>query len=232
MSLIHPKCDTRHIIQKAMNSKSLATLAEEEATAKFLKDTNTSIEYHTQPGKHTLGILYTKEDLQNFKTLIEGKSNDEIFDLLGIKVKYDKNGNKSISHYRWPFKCFSFAAAGIDEKRLLDGVTEINGCCDLTGSNLEDLCSVKTISGDLIIPLFGKLKDLSGIQHISRNIICNAKNLEDTKAIIEKLRINPQALKNGVVTTFPWGIYTGEFYSLSQNQDQELRRIQAETNYK
>lgn len=232
MSLIHPACDTRHIIQRAMKSKTLPTLAEEEDMAKYLKDNNLSIQYHTQPTPVHKRILCSKDDLQNLKCLLQGKSNDEIFDLLGIKVEYNENGSKSISHYKWPFNSFSFSTAGIDEEKLLDGVTEIQGYCDLTGSNLENLCSVKRIRGDLIIPLFTKLKDLSGVQQIGRNIICSAENIEDTKDVIEKLNINPQALKNGVVTTKPWGIYTGEFYSLPQQQTEQLNKIQAKASYK
>lgn len=232
MSLIHPVCDTRHIIRMAMNNKSLATLAAEEDMAKLLKDSHTSIEYHTQPKPPYKRILLTKEDLQNFKHLIKGKSNDEIFDTLGIRVSYNENGSKSISHYKWPFNSFSFSAAGIDEEKLLDGVTEIQGYCDLTGSSLENLCSVKRIRGDLVIPLFTKLKDLSGVQQIDRNIICSAENIEDTKDVIKKLKISPQALKNGVVTTKPWGMYTGEFYSLPQQQTEQLNKIQAEASYK
>ena len=232
MSLIHPACDTRHIIRMAMNNKSLATLAEEEDMAKYLKDNNLSIQYHTQPTPVHKRILCSKDDLQNLKCLLQGKSNDEIFDLLGIKVEYNENGSKSISHYKWPFNSFSFSAAGIDEEKLLDGVTEIQGYCDLTGSSLENLCSVKRIRGDLVIPLFTKLKDLSGVQQIDRNIICSAENIEDTKDVIKKLKISPQALKNGVVTTKPWGMYTGEFYSLPQQQTEQLNKIQAEASYK
>ncbi len=232
MSLIHPACDTRHIIRMAMNNKSLATLAEEEDMAKYLKDNNLSIQYHTQPTPVHKRILCSKDDLQNLKCLLQGKSNDEIFDLLGIKVEYNENGSKSISHYKWPFNSFSFSAAGIDEEKLLDGVTEIQGYCDLTGSSLENLCSVKRIRGDLVIPLFTKLKDLSGVKQIDRNIICSAENIEDTKDVIKKLKISPQALKNGVVTTKPWGMYTGEFYSLPQQQTEQLNKIQAEASYK
>ena len=117
-------------------------------------------------------------------------------------------------------------------EKLLDGVTEIKGYCDLTGSNLENLCSVKKIRGDLVIPLFTKLKDLNDLQQLNGNIICNAENLEDTKSVIKKLNINPQALRNGVVTTRPWGIYSGEFYSLPIQPTDQLNRIQAEASYK
>ena len=232
MSLIHPACDTRHIIQRAMKSKTLGTLAKEEEMAELLRTSNTSIVYHTKPTPPHKRILLTKEDLQNFKYLIKGKSNDVIFNTLGIRVEYNENGSKSISHYSWPFNSFSFSAAGIDEEKLLEGVTEIQGYCDLTGSKLENLCSVKRIRGDLVIPLFTKLKDLSGVEQIDRNIICSAENIEDTKDVIKKLNINPQALKNGVVTTKPWGIYTGEFYSLPQQQTEQLNKIQAEASYK
>ena len=97
---------------------------------------------------------------------------------------------------------------------------------------MENLCSVKKIRGDLVIPLFTKLKDLNGLQQLNGNIICNAENLEDTKSVIKKLNINPQALRNGVVTTRPWGIYSGEFYSLPIQQTEQLNRIQAEASYK
>ena len=36
MSLIHPACDTRHIIQRAMKSKTLGTLAKEEEMSELL----------------------------------------------------------------------------------------------------------------------------------------------------------------------------------------------------
>lgn len=190
MSFIHPAADTRHIIQKAMNSKSLATLSEEEdAYQAALKQDKTNTPDSSRKG---LPALYTKEDLVNFKLKCRNKTPDEIFELLGIEVTYDSEGKKSISSYQWPYASYSFQAAGIDEEELLKNVTTIRGNCNLKGSYLKNLGEVKSIGGSLTIPIYSQAEDLSSVQYIGGDISCSTESKEDAIKLIRKLKLNPK----------------------------------------
>ena len=109
MTLIHPGCDTRHIIRQAMNSKSLATLATEEDAFQAKKEAEKKgLTTTSSPLDKKLKLVCTREDLEEFKSSCKDKSADEIFEKLGIAVEYNEDGSKKISHYKWPFKAFSF----------------------------------------------------------------------------------------------------------------------------
>ena len=193
MTLIHPGCDKKYIIQKAMNSKSLATLANEEDTYQARKGEP----IHHQPlspSEKRPKTICTKDDLENFKLSCKDKTPDEIFEKLGIDVEYNKDGSKKISHYKWPFKAFSFKSAGIDEEKLLEGVTQIKGKCDLTGSSLKNLGNVTTIGRDLVVPYFTNAEDLSSIQSVGGNIICETEDPKDAIAKLQEIKLNPKRI--------------------------------------
>ncbi len=192
MSITFPGYDTRHIIQKAMNSKSLQTLAkEEDAYQAQLAYQRDNIQRQPEPKQKSLPLILTKDDINSLRIALAGKSADEIFAKLGIDVEYDKNGKKTISHYKWPFQCFNFKAAGINEAELLKDVVRIKGNCNLTGSYAKNLGAVRFIGGDLRIPLFGELEDLSGVKYIGHHVICDAEHTEDSIKRIKQLKLNP-----------------------------------------
>ncbi len=198
MSLIKPGCDTRHIIQQAMNSKSLATLAEESSTYEARKGEPIDVKSELEGCQRPIRALYSKSDLENFRYICKGKTPDEIFEKLGIRVEYNKDGSKSISHYCWPFGGYCFKAAGIDEEKLLEGVTEIKGRCDLKGSELKNLAEVKKIGGNINIPLFTKIEDLSSIEYIGGDICCDAEDNADVLKLMKKIKLTPQTVRGSI----------------------------------
>ena len=188
MSLLKPGVDTHHVIQKFRNGRQLASIAGEDGTLKV--NTKAVLDGIREDKEKPPIILCTKEDLIAFREKCESKSTDEILSYLGIESTYNENGSKTLSHYRWPFKGYSFAAAGIDEAKLLDGVTAIKGNCDLTGSSLKDLGSVSKIGGSLTIPLFTNVEDLSSIKSIGRDIYCEANDHKDAVELLKKLKLD------------------------------------------
>lgn len=189
MSLAKPGIDTHHVIKKFQHARQLASIANEGADAPKV-DTSKELEGIRQDREKASVVLCTKDDLIAFKEKCKGKSSDEILSYLGIESTYNENGSKTLSHYKWPFKGFSFSAAGIDETKLLDGVTEIKGNCNLTGSSLQDLGSVSKIGGTLTIPLFTHAKDLSSLKSIGRDIYCDANSHEDAVALLKQLKLD------------------------------------------
>jgi len=230
MSFIHPAADTRHIIQKAMNSKSLATLAEEEDTYQALlkQDKSGTEPASTETSSKRLPLLYTKDDLADFKLKCQNKSPDEIFELLGIDVTYDDKGKKTISHYKWPYSSYSFQTAGINEEELLKGVETIIGNCNLAGSYLKNLGDVKSICGNLIIPLFPKAEDLSSIQYIGGDILCESESPEDVIKLIRKLKLNPKSFHGHINndTNYRYYMYQ-QIYQMPQNLEEAIKELQS-----
>ena len=193
MALINPGCDTKHIIQQAMNCKTLAALAKEEDAFQEKKAAKITKAAHEMQHKKPVTVC-TKSDLEALKQKCRNKTPDEIFSILGIDVKYNEDGSKSISRYGWTPTAYNFKSAGIDEEELLSGVTEIKGNCNLMGSELTSLGSVKKIGGSLNIPLFTKVQDLSGVKSIGGNVTCYAENPEDSIALLKRIKLNPDCV--------------------------------------
>ncbi len=232
MSLIHPTADKKYIIQKAMHNKSLATLAEEEDTYQALKrDKSNTTASTKETAPKRLPLLYSKEDLVSFRLKCQNKNPDEIFEFLGIEVTYDDKGEKSISHYKWPYSSYSFQAAGINEQELLKDVTTIQGDCNLTGSSLKSLEDVKSIGGSLTIPLFSKAEDLSSIEYIGGDILCDSASQEDIIKLIRKLKLNPKFFRGHINTDASSRYYMYQrLYTIPQSLDEAIKEIQSTTN--
>ena len=227
MSYFHPGIDSRHIIKSAMNSKSLGHLSREEDNFQYLRKVEPSDYRHTQ----RVFVLANKEDLENLRNKCKNKSPDEIFNLLGIKVEQNKDGSKSISHYCWPYGSYSFSSAGIDEEKLLEGVTEIKGDCDLTSSKLKNLGDVSSIYGNLTIPLFTQLEDLSNIKDIYGNIICDTENANDAIDLIKKLKLNPKYFGGHIFAGECENYFYYDFYSLPKDLETAIKELQEKKGY-
>lgn len=226
MTLIHPGCDTRHIIRQAMNSKGLATLAEEEDTFQARKGEPIRHE-PMSPSEKRQKLICTKDDLEEFKASCKDKSPDEIFEKLGINVEYNEDGSKKISHYKWPFQAFSFKSAGIDEEKLLEGVTEIKGKCNLSGSSLKNLGEVKAIGRDLVVPYFSKVEDLSSIQRVGGNIICEIEDPKDAIAKLKDIKLNPKSIGGCVNPHDMFRMYGFSYISyIPKDMQQALNALQ------
>lgn len=233
MSFMHPGIDKQHIIDLVRRARTLGSIANEGGSyIKSKSDTETQQE----PIKKKIN-LYTKDDLEIFKDKIKDKSNDEIFDMLGIEVTYNENGSKTLSKYEWPFPCYSFSSAGINEEELLDGVTEIKGDCSLISSSLKDLGSVRKIGGNLIIPLFTNAKDLSNIKSVGKDIAVDVEDAQDAVDLIKKLNLNPSKIGGYIQTgstECAFNYVANGFYPRTKNLTetlQALQQIQAKNNY-
>ena len=228
MTLIHPGCDTRHIIRQAMNSKSLATLATEEDAFQAKKEADKQGQItNSSPIGRRPKLICTREDLEAFKASCKNKSADEIFEKLGIDVEYNEDGSKKISHYKWPFKAFSFKLAGIDEEKLLEGVTKIEGKCDLTGSSLKNLGDITTIGRDLIVPYFSRVEDLSSIQRVGGNIICETENPQDAIEKLKDTKLNPKSIGGCINPHDMYRMYGYSYIShIPKDMQQALNALQ------
>ena len=210
MSITKPGFDTHYIIQKAMNSKSLATLSKEEDEYQArLNGTKPEISYKEIKTPFDKPV-YNKQTIQEIKEYCKDKTPDEILEAMGIKVYYGTKGEKYLSHYKWPNVAYSFKAAEIDEEKLIEGVTGILGNCDLTGSYLKSLGEISTIGGNLTIPLYSKLEDLSSLKSVYF-VDCNAENPEDVMAVFKKLHFSPENItcfsKNSALNSIMANVY-------------------------
>lgn len=225
MSLTFPSSDTRHIIQKAMNSKSLTTLSkEEDAYQAQIAAQRDNVLKQPEPKSKSLPLILTKDDIESLRIALAGKSADEIFEKLGIDVEYNGHGKKVISHYKWPFECFNFKSAGINEAELLKDVVQIKGDCNLTGSYVKNLEDVEFIGGNLTIPLFGELEDLSGVKYIGRHVICNTEHLEDSIKRVKQLKLNPDYM-GGYLNPMDLSYYA-MFRRMPQNIEEAIKCLQ------
>ena len=230
MSFIRPGCDTKHIIQEVLNSRSLGTLGRGEGIGICEEIPNPEI-YKSKGYKKPTTIV-NKEDLLDFKSRCEGKTQDELFEILGIKTRIDRKGDKYISHYQWPYIAYSFKAAGIDEEKLLEGIKGIDGNCDLTGTSLKNLGSVTSILGTLTVPLFGEIEDLSSIEYIGRDIICDAESPKEAVNRIKELNLEPKHF-HGYINPMDISELHGLCYMFNSptSFDENLRLLQAERTY-
>ena len=234
MSFMNPGIDKKHVIEQARKAKGLATLASEDGVK---VDTSKVIEQIREDKAKPAVVICTKDDLAAFSNKCKGKSQDEILSYLGIEATYNKNGSKTLSHYKWPFNGYSFASAGIDETALLDGVTEIKGDCSLVGSSLKDLGSVRKIGGSLTLPLFTNAKDLSSIKSIGGDIICDVEDAKDATDLIKKLNLNPSKIggyirTGDIATSYHYPI--SNYWTPQKNMEetiQALHTLQAKTGY-
>ena len=212
MSIDRPGIDTRHIIQMAMKAKTLKTLSKEEDEFQAKQSGVNNIihlfDYKTPFQKP----VYTKDTIKEIKEYCKDKTPDEILDAMGIKVSYDYNGDKRLSHYGWPGNAYSFETAGIDENALLKDVKHITYYCDLTGSGLKNLGKVETIGGALFIPYFSKLEDLSSVKYVG-TVDSNAESAEDISELFKRLNFHPQTIRQTTGYKYPIGIIVTSFVS-------------------
>ena len=107
---------------------------------------------------------------------------EKIFNYTGIKTKRNKKGELIISHYAQPKKC-SFEDYGIDEDKLLQQVSEIEGDADFKSSKATSLWNVKKIGGNAEftkseIQDLGELKIIGGDANFAYSRVNHLKNLE------------------------------------------------------
>ena len=166
----------------------------------------------------------TKIELQNVKRklgfAVELKTIDEaikIFEYVGIKVE-KKDDKLVISEYRQPDKKnrFNFDDLGIDENKLIQYVTKINGGADFRYSNITDFGQLQCIGGyvevddkKLFKKLFHKLDVLEGV---NLHELKEAIKAKDTEKILNSIGIKTEKDVFGKLTISE---YKHPFKSLS-----------------
>ena len=180
-----------HIIKSAVNAKSLGTLGAITDKADELAREGKTVRYYSGPDTRTFYQKYRfprKEYRNAMKKAVEGKTPQEILKMAGIETTVCKDGSKILSGYHAPTYWCTYKELGVDEKSLLDGVSHINGDCDLTGSYLKNLAGVEQINGRLTIPLFTRLEDLSSLKSV-RSIRCDAADKNIVAEVLSNLNL-------------------------------------------
>ena len=139
---------------------------------------------------------YTKEKFLNLKAnlsaAIKENNQEEIFKAAGIETKRNPDGTLTISHYGQPDEGFTYKDLGIDENRLLQNITEIEGNADFIRSNATIVNDLKKIGHDANF-MYSKIKSLNNLEYIGRlaNFLNmpNLTTLPNLKYVGEKLAI-------------------------------------------
>ena len=139
--------------------------------------------------------------LDEIISMCKGKEPQEILRMLDIETQILPGGRKELSEYLWKPYNYSFKLAEIDENKLLEGVESIKGVCDLSGSCLKNLGSVKSV-GELILPTFTRIEDLSGLEHVGKIRVNELFRSSEICDIMNKLNLKPDVLKRAYVSIF------------------------------
>ena len=188
MSYIHPDADTRHIIESAMNAKGLGTLGRMHDAARTLR---MSTEEYAR-------YVHRLEELRKNTSLTPV---DETLVKLGSDVKYYKDGTKLIEKFgsNWAQVKLKQMKSDLTEVDLLKNVSGIMGDCDLRGTTIQDLSSLKRIGGTLTVDSASQLKDLSGIEKVLGSVMVHAKNEFCAREFLKSIGLNSAAIKGKII---------------------------------
>lgn len=200
-----PGIATRYLIQEALNSKGLATLAREE-------DKLNSRDKKAPEYIHPTNFPYY--GVKEARKIAAGKTPDEVLTINGSIVKYNKRGERILSSYSTPSDSYTYRDIGVDEKELIKGVKLIlSGGLNLRNSELETAGSIKTVYGDITIDEKSKIKDLSSIQEHRGLVILDLPEDVDTKKFLKSIKYNPE-YSLGKVMRLPHSLSIGWYYGL------------------
>lgn len=189
MSLIKPGIDSRHIIRQAMNSKSLATLAEEEDT------------YQARNAKQTKSTQFARRSqfCPQDRGKYTDKSPEEIFERAAISTKKLQDGTLAISEYYKPDLWLTYEQLGIDEQKLVANVSKVLGTLYLNDSSLKSTGGIKVVQGDISIPADTKMEDMSSIKEVHGSIIVRADSKNEAQALLKKMKFKPNFVGGKVI---------------------------------
>lgn len=189
MSLTKPGIDSRHIIRQAMNSKSLATLAEEEDAYQARKANQTKTTQYARTSKFCL------QD----KGKYTDKPAEEIFERAAISTKKLQDGTLAISEYYKPHLWISYKDLGIDEHKLVENVSKVLGSFYLNDSSLTNTGKIQIVQGDISIPADTKMEDMSSIKEVYGSIIVRADSKDEAQAMLKKMKFRPKFVGGKVI---------------------------------
>ena len=188
MSYLHPDIDTQHLIEQAMNSKSLASLGRMHDESVILQ---MSPEQYAQ-------YIKRLEDARKTGFL---SSADETLAKLGVNVKYNQDKARLIEKFNsgWTQIKLKQMKSNLSEKDLLNGASEVVGDCDLRGTSIQDLSFLKKIGGTLTVDTSSQLKNLNGVKEILGSVFVHAKNESCAKEFIKAVGLNSAAIKGKII---------------------------------
>ena len=188
MSYLNPGIDTQHLINSAVNSHGLGSLGRIEDTYRLL---NMSPEQFDAYLRRMKKLRESAPLCQTDETLVK----------LGSDVKQLKDGTKSIEKFNsgWTQVKLKQMKSGFSEEDLLKNVSKVKGDCDLRGTTISDLSSLKKVGGTLTVDTASKLKSLSGIEEVLGSVMVHAKNESTAKEFLQSLGLNLSAIKGKII---------------------------------
>lgn len=191
MSYIKPGIDRGHIVQSAVNSKSLGYLSNIEDTARM----------------RALQSKYTPETIKGmlerrYATPKQWSAFDNVLTQLGVQVDY-KEGKRVLDTYKSNWINAKIAQKGlkIDESALIRGAKEVAQDCDLRGTTLKNLADLKKIGGSLTIDSFSNFdKDcFSNLEEIGRSLFVHLKNAGDMTDVLKNIGLDKSIVKGKII---------------------------------
>lgn len=188
MSFIRPGIDTQHLINQAMNSKSMQTMVREQD--KYAIQNMTPQNYE----------IYLRK-LEKLRKSAPLSKSEETLVKLGSYVKHRKDGTKSIEKFNsnWIQTKLKQIKSDLTETDLMKDVSKVAGDCDLRGTTVADLSSLKKVGGTLTVDTASKLKSLSGIEEVLGSVMVHAKNESTAKEFLQSLGLNLSAIKGKII---------------------------------
>ena len=159
---------TRIIGQK----KFIASIPDEYKTGKSV---HWSQYRHLLTDEQTQNLPKMQRDLSK---LYKNEDYKGIYNYLGIKTKTNDDGSLTISEYKQPDKNVTFEMFGIDENKLFENVTEIEGDADFLNSNLDSLHNLVKIKGNARFST-SKIETLSNLKEVDGNLNFEHSNVKD-----------------------------------------------------
>ena len=95
-------------------------------------------------------------------------NSEEIFNAIGIKTRRKKNGLLIISEYRQPDNKYTFSQLGIDEDKLVEDISVIEGNSDFSKSDAKIYKNLEYVGGNFRLT-FNNSKSFPVLKEISKS---------------------------------------------------------------
>lgn len=136
-----------------------------------------------------LGESFKEKYTPLINEIKESKTEEEIFEKLGIEAQRDKNGLLTLSHFGLPEEMeddeITYEYLGINLNKLLKNVKEIKGDADFTRTRINSLPNLRKIGGNADFR-DSRINDLSKLKEIGKIAIflhAKIKNMSGLKTI-------------------------------------------------
>lgn len=119
-------------------------------------------------------------------------------------AKYCTGGKRILNEYVFPNTRWNYADIGVDEKELIKDVAVIKSSLNLRRSALKNTGDIKYVGGDLVLDSKSQIEDLSSIKTIKGSVvIATNQSLEEVIKKLKKLQLNLNAVRGTIITIPP-----------------------------